>query len=242
MRIYGELEPSRDGKVVFKRAVSIASIYGGIDIPDVPLGKPNISSPVIASYISGSLGADTIAHLRVIDHNIVSLKSIIKTLSYFNVNKIIFLRGDPPQQGDVCGSRWEPEDAIVYAGRYGVEGGLLLSLRKSIEEILARLNVGAPAYYVMRYDSSDKSKDKLNKIVKNKENSVIGVYLVARTGRNASFLERIGLPSLQEDAITRETEYLLESMGVDRIIISAPGDGWAVARIGIRLAEVGLLE
>ena len=221
--VYPELEPARKAEIVLERVVRLIRAYGRIDIPDIPLGKPSISSPVLGVYAMHRLGADAIVHLRVQDHNILSLKSIIKTLSYIGPRRILLLRGDPPRQGSPCPS-WSPEEAVAYASRYGMETGLLLSPRKSLEEIRERISVGAQVYYITR--ASRATWERVTRII----GMVLGggatpaLYLTVATGSNRGYLEENMIPYVEaselEGVIARA-----EALGVARIILSAPGDG-----------------
>ena len=224
--VYPELEPARSGRVVMERALSLVEAYGRVDVPDIPLGKPSVSSPVISSYLAG-LGADVIAHLRMQDHNMLSAKSIIKTLSYVGVRRILLLRGDPPRQGEPCSPYWQPEEAVGYARRYGLEAGLLLSPRRSLEDIEWRIRVGADVYYVTR--ASPSTAERISRIagLVRRSGSALAFYIVVSTGRNSEYLEQNSIPSVPVGMLG---EFLgwAERLGADRVILSSPGDGDAL--------------
>jgi len=226
VEIYGELEPSRNPRIVLERARLLAELYRRVDVPDIPLGKPNISSPVMSAYVLHSLRADVIAHVRVIDHNIVSLKSIVKTLSYINIKKIIFLRGDPPQQGQACEGHWQPEEAVGYAQKYGVDAGLLISPRKPLNEIRQRLAVGASAYYVTRVEPSHNTRARIKSIIDMviRAGAAPGLYVVVGSRGNVEYLSRYGIPYVPVDKLREILEWA-ERLRVERIILSAPGAG-----------------
>jgi plasmid stabilization system protein ParE len=224
--IYPELEPSRRREVILARLERIVEAYRRIDIPDIPLGKPSISSPVLSVLARHAYSADVIAHLRTQDHNILSIKSIIKTLSYAGVKRLIALRGDPPQQGKPCEHTWNPEDAVKYARDYGVEAGLLISPRKPGELIEERALVGADYYYITRVhrDYFEKINQIVSVILRRSPNSRLAGYLVLSTSRNKRYLQEYHIPSLTLEELPRVIEFI-EQAGFSRAILSAPGDG-----------------
>ncbi|MCE4618474.1 MAG: methylenetetrahydrofolate reductase [Desulfurococcales archaeon] len=152
MELIAELNPPRDPVRLLEIAERFSEVFDWIDIPDAPLGKPNYNSPVVAAYLV-SRGFRVIAHLRVSDVNTIALKTITKTLGSLGVPRIVYLKGDPPQQGSSV-EDFTPEDAVYYARSRpeAPEPGLLLSLRKGIEAIRNRLNVPAGFYFVLNYD------------------------------------------------------------------------------------------
>ncbi len=224
MLVYAELEPSRSGSVIMRRLNAIIKLYGRVDIPDVPLGKPSISSPVLAAY-SKAMGADVIAHIRVSDHNTVSFKSIVKSLAYMGVDKQLYLRGDPPQQGGLCGE-WTPELAVRYALTHSVKPGLLISPRKRDPEIAERLRSGASFYVITRYsiETRRRTESVVGLIRSISPGSEVGVYLVLGTPRNVEYLRENSIPYTPSDMV-EESLNILEHMGVDFVVISSPGDG-----------------
>ena len=224
--IYGEVEPSRSREVILRRLEEIARAFGRVDIPDIPLGKPSIFSPVLSAHAFTGLGADVISHLRVQDHNILSIKSIIKTLVYIGVRRLLLLRGDPPAQGEPCGGTWSPEEAAEYAIGYGAEPGLLVSPRKSDEEIRERLESPARVLYVTRVSPTTLSRVLYvtSMILDSPGQKEAAWYIVLATGRSRSYLESHGIPYATLQVLPRLLD-AAENAGVSRIILSAPGDG-----------------
>jgi len=240
--IYAELEPSRDWNHLYWRLRALSGIYGRLDIPDVPLGKPNISAPVLAVLARTMFRADVIAHLRVRDHNIVSLKSIIKSMVLAGVARHVYLNGDKPKQGDYCGQTMTPEETVAYGARRGAETGLLLSLRKTDSEIMERLAVKADYYYVTRCDFTRNCIGRLEKIAgrAGEMGSRLAVYIVMGTEVNRNYLNTNNIPYTSQDNIVDIIEKL--SGITDRIILSAPGDGDFIIWIAEQLAQAGLIQ
>lgn len=152
MELIAELNPSRDPARLVEVAERLSQVFDWIDVPDAPLGKPNYNSPVISTFLA-CRGFRVIAHLRVADVNTIALKTITKTIGSLGVNRIVYLRGDPPQQGNPVFD-FTPEEAVYYARTRpeAPEPGLLLSLRKSLGEIMKRLSVPAGFYFLLNLD------------------------------------------------------------------------------------------
>jgi 5,10-methylenetetrahydrofolate reductase len=221
LEIYAELEPSRDPQVILNRLERLSREYGKVDIPDIPLGKPSIFSPALAVLARERYGVDVIAHLRVQDHNILAIKSITKTLKYSSVHRIIYLHGDPPLQGKSCQETWEPEEAVSYANSYNIESGLLLSPRKSWDEITRRLRSGASYYYFTRVNLGV-IKKVYSYIREEKIKGNLASYIVVASKENIEYLNNYNIPHIPATEIPKMIRKL-EELGVKRVILSAPG-------------------
>ncbi len=181
MELIAEYDPPRDRERILAEAEMLAGVFDAIDIPDAPLGKPNYSSPVYSAFLAAH-GYRVVAHLRVTDVNVIAFKTITKTLGVVGVDSILYLRGDLPQQGSPV-DQVTPEEAVAYALRRpeAPKPGLLISLRKPLEEISGRIAVGARFYYVLNFDWKGASNlDKLEVVSKQarKAGSKVYVYLV----------------------------------------------------------------
>ncbi len=222
MELIVEYDPPRDKRLLEDGAKKLSSTYDWIDVPDAPLGKPNYNSPVIAAYLA-ALGVRVVAHLRVQDYNVIAFKTITKTLGSLGVRRIVFLRGDPPQQGAPV-DQVSPEEAVAYALRRpeAPEPGLLLSLRKPLDEIMKRLNTGASFYYILNHDWGTGTLEKLAAVVEEAHSRGAKVYVYLVVPRN-------GIPRAQD----------LERLpGVDGIIVSWPqAPAEELARLGSRIRE-----
>ena len=206
MELIVEFDPPRNKRSLEEGARRLAGVYDWLDIPDAPLGKPNYNSPVISAYLA-ALGFRVVAHLRVQDYNVVSFKNITKTLGSLGVERMVFLRGDPPQQGAPV-DQVTPEEAVAYALRRpeAPEPGLLISLKKSLEEISARLGAGARFYYVLNYDWKGELNGKLDNVIERarERGARIYVYLI---------IPRDGVPG---------AEVMRQLPNIDGIIVSWP--------------------
>ncbi len=242
MEIYGELEPARDKDIIIRRVEELSLRFRRVDIPDVPLGKPSISSPVLSLYIHSTFKIPVIAHIRTKDHNVVSLKSIIKTLVYFGVKDQLYLKGDIPQQGDFCNDSWNPEDAVDYGEKYNVKTGLLLSLRKPLELIQKRLSVRASYYYLTRIEDKESILEKVSKIVNiaSNQGSKLASYIVIGGKLNKEYLARYQIPFVELENVPRLLDKL-ERMNIERFIISSPGGYPHLMEASYLLASLGLL-
>ena len=225
MELIAELDPPRNPQKLLEIASRLARIYDWIDIPDAPLGKPNYNSPVISAYLTAR-GYKVIAHLRTSDVNTIALKTITKTLGALGVEKIVYLKGDPPQQGSSV-EDFTPEQAVYYARTRpeAPEPGLLLSLRKPITAIRARLKVPAGFYLVLNYDWENHSTfNLLSRLKSEAPGKRFYVYAVTR------------------GECTRSSEKVVEGakrlQGVaEGLVVSSPGKPACLYSMGERIRE-----
>ncbi|MEB3760437.1 MAG: methylenetetrahydrofolate reductase [Desulfurococcales archaeon] len=244
IEIFPELEPARSKEIILERLGRLAKLYKRIDVPDVPLGKPSISSPLLALYALSELGAYPIMHLRVRDHSIVSLKSIIKTAVYLGLRDQLYLTGDPPLQGNYCPGAWVPEDAVSYGNSYGVNTGLLLSSRRSIEEIRKRIDADAKYYYITRLNPENLSivKEIMRLIDRRESEAMLGAYIVLANEHNKKYLEEHDIPYIPVEDIVSFLEKIEAQGVIERVILSSPGNSDLLTRSAYILKEVGYLK
>jgi len=230
MELVAELVPPRDPQLLLETAKTLALYYDWIDVPDAPLGKPNYSSPIVSTFLAAH-GYRVIAHLRVIDVNIIALKTITKTMGSLGVPRLVYLRGDPPQQGAPV-EQVTPEEAVAYAlsRPEAPEPGLLVSLRKPQSEIAKRLSSGARFYLALNYDGSPEAREKLAMIARE---APVYVYYIASHG---------DLKDIEQQRVPGRLESLLQDMPREAagLIISFPQDMRIVVRLGGLLREAGI--
>ncbi len=105
------------------------------------------------------------------------------------VRRVLFLRGDPPQYGEPCGSSIPPEEAIEIARRdnrlNSMQKGLILSLRYPVDKVIQRVERANPDF-VLTMNNDLKKLEKL----RNHYNGIIVMYTVIKTSRNASYVEK----------------------------------------------------
>ncbi len=223
MELIAELDPPRDPSLLLSMAKRLSSLYNWLDIPDAPLGKPNYSSPVIAAFLA-AYNFNVIAHLRTRDVNTIALKTITKTLGSLGVKRLVYLKGDPPQQGSEVND-FTPEQAVLYARTRpeAPEPGLLLSLRKSLNEIEKRIKIPAGFYLVLNYDWISNSQDKLLiELRRMIDDRKIYVYAIVR-GKCEDHLN-----------IIKKKINMIKNV-TDGILISSPGNPECLYKIGEEL-------
>jgi len=207
LELIAEYDPPRDRRLIEEGASALSRVYDLIDIPDAPLGKPNYSSPVYSAFLA-ALGYRVVAHLRVSDVNLIAMKNITKSLGTVGVEKLVYLRGDPPYQG-LPVDHVTPEEAVRYALRRpeAPEPGLLLSLRKPLDAIAERISVGARFYYVLNHDwRGGTSWSKLESVARLAHSRGARVYVYAPAS-----------PAPHPEALARAATI------VDGLVVSAPG-------------------
>ncbi|MEM0366387.1 MAG: hypothetical protein QXO93_00105 [Acidilobaceae archaeon] len=229
MEILFELEPVKSRDSLRYRVSSIAELVDWIDIPDSPMGTSRFSSPIVSCLVK-SIAENTrvIAHLRVIDVSRAALESIVGSLTLCGVERILFIRGDIVK-GSTIIRDIEPEDAVgtVRSLKLNIDPGLTLSLRKSIDEIMKRLRVGASFYLLLNLTSNN--IDVLEYIVREAKtyNSKIYPYIILMTEKNRDKLLRLlGRDKLCEpqEAIRLADTLKSLSLDPDGILLSSPLD------------------
>jgi len=231
LELVAELVPPRSPKALLATARALQAYYDWIDIPDAPLGKPNYSSPIAATFLAAH-GFRVIAHLRVADVNVIAMKTITKTAGSLGVERIVYLRGDPPTQGEPV-NQVSPEAAVKYAltRPEAPEPGLLLSLRKPLQAIQERMRAGARFYLVLNYRPDNDRREKLVHVLRSGARTYIYYVLTSREADTVKEEKRI--PATLLDTI--------ESLppGVTGIVISYPPDMETIILVGQLLREEG---
>ncbi len=226
MELLAELDPPRDPRKLLSIAKELSKHYHWIDIPDAPLGKPNYSSPIVSTYLAAH-GYSVISHLRTLDVNTIALKTITKTMGSLGVKRIVYLRGDPPQQGSTIND-FTPEDAVYYARSRpeAPEPGLLISLRKPLPAIKYRLEIPAGFYLILNYDwYTASNKTILKEMRKITSDKKFYVYAIAKENCDLWIKD-----------IIRGIEHVHDM--IDGILISSPANPSCIIRAGSELGDI----
>ncbi|MCE4613445.1 MAG: hypothetical protein F7C07_06405 [Desulfurococcales archaeon] len=237
MELIAELVDARSREELIRKAETLLTVFDAIDIPDSPLGKPSIHSVTASLILSEALGADVIAHIRVIDYNRLAIESLLKTLRMSRIARLVFLRGDPPR-GSTALSDYSPEEALLKARKAlpGARLGLLLSLRKSLEEILERMRLAPDFMLVLNLSSENIGF--LERVAG--EAKRVGVklypYIIVESEKNRDLLAGIGQPRVRSG---ESLEGLVESIEglVDGVLLSCPLDYEHLVGVASRIAR-----
>jgi 5,10-methylenetetrahydrofolate reductase len=235
MEIVAEVEPTRSREKLEKWIPPLRGVVDWIDIPESPLGVARAHSVAVAHYIEANYGIPSIAHLRTMDLNMTGLKSLVGAAVLLGLRRLVLLRGDPPSEGDYCSSGVEPEEGVEEARRHAlgrVEIGLLVSARRSDEEIKRRLSAGPDFAMIL-----NASRERLADIARLAARLDVRVYayLLVETRRNKWITAR--LPShtpryTPEEAVAEA--HRISSL-VDGLVLSVPGDYEGMALVAERL-------
>ena len=237
MELVAELVNARSREELIRRASALISVFDAIDVPDSPLGKPSIHSVTAAIILSEALGAEVIAHVRVIDYNRLALESLLRTLRMSKVSRLVFLRGDPPKGSTVLRD-YSPEEALLRARRVlpGARLGLLLSLRKSFGEIMERIRL-APDF-VLVLNLSRERVGLLERVAGEARKAGVRLYpyIIVETEKNRDVLAGIGQPRVRSG---RDLVDLIESIRglVDGVLLSCPLDYERLVEVASRIAR-----
>ncbi len=239
MEILAELEPSKDPDEFIERARILAGIYDWIDIPDSPLGIPSINSLLASCSLSINVTNRIISHIRLIDLNRIAFNSIIKTLALVPLKRIVFLRGDPPRKNASIINDVDPEYALSYAKTRirDKEFGLLLSMRKSWNEISERLSLQPDFTLILNIRSTNSNMLNMLRNEAKTRRIKTYAYIVIETSRNSHLLRgsvnRLSLFNEKEaqDYIQKLSAFL------DGFLISVPGDFNYLVELGRKLSR-----
>jgi hypothetical protein len=218
--LWAELEPKPGGlRSLVDSSRTLLKCFHSLDIPDQPLGS-RYPSPLIAAALSQHVGGDRIvAHVRTVDYAPHALRAVIKGLHDVGVRRVVLLRGDPlgPEVG------LKPEDALdslsKYRARFGVKMGLIISMRRSVEEIRRRLS-RAPDF-VLVLNLTVGRVEALSRLKRE-----FGVKAYSYMLVNPGSRELPGVTTLRlrlDEALTLAREALARE-AVDGFIVSSPGD------------------
>ncbi|WP_338600721.1 hypothetical protein V6M85_12520 [Sulfolobus tengchongensis] len=218
MEILAELHPKKKIDKLLNE-IKILSFLDGFDIPDSPLGIPSPVPLFIATLIRYSLLLDKktiIINQRLLDVNELFIRSLSITAKILNT-KIAFTKGDKPKYGREVGYL-SSEDAVNIAKEYGVESGMMISLRRSENEIRARLESKADFFLVLRMKSIDDLKYFGPGLV---ERAI--PYLIVMTDKNKELVKSLDQPYFMEKEIASVIDFLGE-IGVRSVLVSSLGD------------------
>ena len=117
----------------------IAGFLNAINITDTPLGIPRVSSIPLAVYLQEKFkNLIVIPHLKIINCNVVGLKSLILGLRATGVKYVLLIKGDRPSEGTTV-SDMSLENAVKYAKVIGLRVivGIGKNTRERLEQALS---------------------------------------------------------------------------------------------------------
>ena len=239
MLLLAELDPAKTGVGPVDRAERLLSCFDAVDVPDRPLGA-RFSSPVLAAAIASRLGGErVVAHVKVSDMGFDYVKAITKSLMDVGVNKVVYLRGDP--QGTI--SDLNPESVVRALVKYrskGLKAGLILSARKSVEEMRSRLSASPDFTLILNVDST--RIQPLRQVLGSPGSPPGFVYLILDTPRTSEVMRgRVTSLTMSLSHALRTAEMLSGEGWVGGFVVSAPSDDRAKIEFCRRLrALLGL--
>ncbi|AAK40820.1 hypothetical protein SULI_07595 [Saccharolobus solfataricus] len=229
MQILVELHPKKKPEKLLNE-IKILSSFDGFDIPDSPMGMPSPIPTFVASLIRYSLSLDRktiIINQRLLDVNELFIRSLSITAKMLDA-QIAFTKGDKPKYGKEVGYL-SSDEAVNLAKEYGVKSGMMISLRKNENEIMARLDSNADFFLVLRMKDVDQIKYYGPKLI---ERAI--PYLIVMTDKNRELVKSLDQPSFVENEIFSIINSL-DSIGVKTVLISSLGDLSFFERLHARL-------
>jgi hypothetical protein len=223
--LLAELHP-KTKREKLTRLLSEISNFDGYDIPHSALGLPAVLPISVAETIRGQQPDKTIiVNQRLYDVNELFVASLALTAKYTDF-WIAFTRGDKPRFGRAV-EFLASEDAVKIAKAYAenVRVGMMVSMRKSLEELRQRLSFPADFFLVLNFRDEASLRDQAAKLIP---------YLLVETERNRETLKSLNQPGLKESELDDQLSSL-ESRGFLGVIISTLGDDDALRRIARRI-------
>ena len=214
MQILVEIHPKHKLEKLTK-TISQLEPFDGFDIPDSPLGYPSPLPSVVGTIIRQKFPEKTvIINQRTLDVNELFIHSLSITSKMMNFD-IAYTRGDKPKIGKEVGYLTS-EEAVKISKSYGVRAGLMLSMRKSREEIEQRIkNANADFYLVLRLEDPEQL-DKLN-------TSLLIPYVIIKSEKNKEIANTLSQPTVDVEKVVDFISSLKEK-GVRGVLLSALGD------------------
>lgn len=194
------------------------------------MGMPSPIPTFVASLIRYSLSLDRktiIINQRLLDVNELFIRSLSITAKMLDA-QIAFTKGDKPKYGKEVGYL-SSDEAVNLAKEYGVKSGMMISLRKNENEIMARLDSNADFFLVLRMKDVDQIKYYGPKLI---ERAI--PYLIVMTDKNRELVKSLDQPSFVENEIFSIINSL-DSIGVKTVLISSLGDLSFFERLHARL-------
>ena len=222
VELWVELEPRKayTWKDLREAASRLLSCFDAIDIPDQPLGT-HYSAPIISAAIARDFGGErAIAHIRTVDYTPNALKSIARSLTALGIRRLVLLRGDPLGSGIGVTPEGGLELLRSYKVKYGVNLGLILSLRKPLEAIAERLSYSPD--FALILNLTRENIEKLER-VKSLGNAKLYPYLVVAPP-NSSPPGKVTSAMLSvKEALDLAVE-IVERGLAEGLVVSVPGD------------------
>lgn len=223
MQLLVELHPKNKLEKI-KKELDELSIFDGFDIPDSPLGFPSVLPISIAILAREKFDEkkQIIINQRLLDVNELYVNSLLITAKIFNV-QIAFTKGDKPKIGREVGYL-SSEEAVRIAKQYGVSSGMMISLRRSKNEILSRLEFKEADFFLaLHFRDAELLRDLPNveKIIP---------YIIIRTEKNKDILQNLSQPSIELEKIN-DIISELKYVGIKTILLSSPKDLDALKKV-----------
>ena len=223
MEILAELHPKTKIDKIQKEIKELEP-FDGFDLPDSPLGYPSVLPPSVAVIIKNMYaGKRVIANQRLLDVNELYVASLSLTSKLIGFD-IAFTQGDKPKIGKEVGYLTS-EQAILLSKYHNknLKAGLLVSMRKSREDIVKRLSFEpADFFLLLRLESEDQ--------LEGLQTQKLIPYIIVRTEKNKEIASTLSQPVFDENKVM-DFIYRLEDKGVQGVLLSSLGDTEALVRI-----------
>jgi 5,10-methylenetetrahydrofolate reductase len=220
MKIYAEIYPSKN-LLNLKELIAGMEIFDGFNIPDNPLGYPTMPPELIGYIIRQTFPQkEIIINQRLKDINELKLRSVITAAKAINAS-VIFTQGDSPRYGKEY-NEIDSTYAMKLALRRGAKSGLILSFRRPVGDILARMELNAALFLVINFENIS--------ILEKMNTERLVPYIIVKTEKNGGILEKINQSSVELEDLHIYMDKL-NKFPLKGILFSVPGDNETLMNI-----------
>lgn len=206
-----------------KKELEDLSHFDGYDIPDSPLGIPSVLPISIGILAREKFDKKIIiVNQRLLDVNELYVNSLSLTAKMFNL-RLAFTKGDKPKVGKEVGYL-SSEEAVKIAKQHGVISGMMISLRRSRNEIHSRLEFKEADFFLALHFRDVESLRNLPNIEK------IVPYVLIKTEKNKDVLQALSQPAVDIEKVN-DVISELEGLGTRAVLLSSPRDSDALKKI-----------
>jgi len=230
LRIHYELDISTKREKIVNQIMLLSNVVDKFNVPDNPMGHVKANSLAV-SILLKQLGLEPVMHLRVIDRNLLALKSEIYGAKLFNIKEVLLVKGDLPEKDKLeIFNDSKLENVLEYLKSddkiQDIKLGLPLTNYKLLTNLtLRRVESKADFFVTTQVSSIKEINEEIIKTVR-KNNKELHCYYVVATDKNKDLLYKFGL--IRNNKLLSFDEYLsmfedFENY-LDALILSSPLD------------------
>ncbi|AFK51119.1 hypothetical protein TCELL_0695 [Thermogladius calderae 1633] len=221
MEIIVEL-PSFSRKGVDKLAPRLKDLGFSVFLPENPAGIPALLAAAVGVYLRTKYELGVYISTRLVDVNLLYAYSTVLTAKEFGFKGVTLLRGDKPAFGETLETNSEEALAFIKERVRGVDLGLIVSMRFSMDNIQARLLKNPDYVMVIHFGLGNMDKMvEVSKVARERGVKVYPFVLLSLEKSKGLFMQ-LGQPFVETNQLRGVCESLKKV--VDGIVVSSPLD------------------